>query len=280
MKKFVVVLYFLGSVSFGITQSSGQVTDTPSLESLPQQKLQNAKELQEQTGAIRIGTESTSEQVLDYFYFNTQSFVKVLQAEKRVAGGSWAVQQSDYSEWKNAIDKATKRRLELAKESKSLDRLSDEFWAKVFDAEITAEKDLGEMLQSVLPPNELDNFLVEHAKELGTSILTSPIFRDRASLDSKQYDALVRVKKDHFAITVRIGSEKSVLPARLQAMRREFVLPLTAEQFGVYMELTGRKDPSISLEEHMTSRIDATQRGYLIDAIPGLRKYVKTSATK
>jgi hypothetical protein len=287
MKK-LMLMFLFSSSAFGIAETSGQVTEVPSFGSLPQspyygvpQRLVSPEELQQRDGIMTaMGSELTPEQLLESFYFNTTSFVKVLQAEKRVSGRGWTIRAADFPEWKNAIDKASKQRLELAKEARNLKASSDEFWKKVFDSEITAEKDLCEMLQSVFSPDEQDSFLIDHGRELSTSILTSPMFRDKAKLDTKQYDSLVKAQRDHFAFKVQASSGKPIPQVRIRSVGRAFVTPLTPEQFGVWIELTGRKDPSISLEEHLTSRVDATERGYLIEAMPELRKYVKTHGLK
>lgn len=278
MKPCMFIFCFFVASSFAHSQITRQDDEQSLQESAA--RLIGPDELREKGDRVILGAERTVELDLRTFHSSIQSFVSVLQTEKRVAGRGWSIDKSDYLDWKNAIDKAVSRRLELVQESKGMKVASDDFWKKVVESEVAAEKELGEMLQRVLPPDQQDNFLIEHSKDLGVSILTSMIFRDKAKLEPKTFETLQQTRKSSFALQVGAISGKPIPPGKFLAFQRAFIACLTPEQFDVLLVLTGRKDSDTSLEEHMSSRVALAEREHLLEAIPALKKYVKTAASK
>ena len=243
-------------------------------------RLVGPDDLGERGNGATLGSVASVELNLRTFHRSIQSWVSVLQTEKRMAGRGWSVERSEFQDWKSAIDKAISKRQELVDEAKLVNVDSDDFWKKVIDYEIAAERELSDMLQNVLPPDQQDNFLIEHSKELGVCILTSRMFSDQAKLDRKTIEMLLQIRKDSFVFQANAIRGKPVPPGKFLALQRAFIASLTPDQFGVLLVLTGRKDSDTSLEEHMSSRISKEERVHLVEAIPALKKYVKASGNK
>jgi hypothetical protein len=267
------------SSSFVHSQVTLQVEERPFQES--EARLLGPDELRDQRDSVvLLSSQQSVELNLRTFYGSIQSFVSVLQSEKRVTGRGWSIDKSDYRIWKDAIEKAVSRRLALVQEAKGMKAASDDFWKKVVETEVKSEKELTEMLQHVLPPDQQDSFLLEHSKGLGVSILTSVIFSEKAKLEPRIIDGLVQTKKNSLTLQLDAMNGKPIPPGKFLALQRTFIACLTPEQFDILLVLSGRKDVDISLEEHLSSRVALAEREHLLDAIPALKKYVKTAANK
>ena len=211
----------------------------------------------------------TTEEKLTAFYGIITSFVTAVKNEKRLSGLGWKIQKSDRTEWKVALDKALAKRDELMKEASSLGTSSpDEFWKKVFQAELDAEAVLGDMLSNVFPPHEMERFLVEHSRELGDCILTSTIFRDAASLESKQYASFQELKEKSFRFVLK-SMTKTVDPSDRPSIK-EFAIELRPDQFRTFLVMVGRMDSDETLDDFF-ARIPSQDRTRFLEAFPALR---------
>jgi hypothetical protein len=275
-EKLFVVLFILTSINF----AQGQVAPQLPPDFGPRLPGPNELNALQDTVLVEPGRPSV-ELALRAFYRSIQSFVSVLESEKRVAGRGWAIGKSDYEVFKNAVSKAVEKRSELFREATGIkEETSDDFWKKVVDAEIASEKELTAMLEQVLDPDQQESFFIEHSRDLSLTILTSATFREKANLDQRTVDTLSQIKKNFLTVHAAIVNGKPMPPGKLISVSRDFIACLKPEQLDIFLVLTGRKDADISLEEHISYRMGSEERRHFLDAIPALKKFVKTDAIR
>ena len=148
---------------------------------------------------------------------------------------------------------------------------SKSFWIKVVDAELFAEEELSDLLLEMLPPDELEVFIIEHYSELGDCLMTSPIFRNAAKLDDKVYKTLRETKRQWWLVQ-ETGSREQISMAfvKREASQAGCLGFLKLDQLTCLPILQGRLDKATTLKEHF-SFVEPQERAFFVKAVPGLK---------
>lgn len=207
------------------------------------------------------------------FYQQVPSLINVLLSEKRLSGNGWNIPKEDRLAWAKAIQGCDAKRTELRRESQVAKEPHDLFWKKVFDTELDIEKEVADLLWTILPPDEQDRFLIEHSKDLGVSVLSSRSFLNVAKLDRRVEESIKQKKRKAFELTVKSIKGTEVKPYEGAAVMNSLMADFSPSQFKLVLVLQGRMDTSESIEEGL-GRLSEPERDFAIRNIPSLKSLV------
>ncbi len=224
---------------------------------------------------VKISKELSPPLAVMGFYGSIRSFTDTMRA-CRISGRGWQIDKEERLEWNRSVEIAVSQRQALVAEASGMEALNDAFWSKVFDSELDSQIALEATLKNALPPNEVDAFIIEHAKELGGCIITSTVFRDQAKIDEKTYCWLLKDRRKGFEILVNM-MERNPQPGDLSQIGSPKDLEL--EQLRKLLVLQGRMESSMSLEEHF-ELVSSREREVFVTTMPKLRDYLMSKQKK
>ena len=188
----------------------------------------------------------------------------------RVAGRGWSLPQSDRKAWNKGIEIALAKREAFMDEAAKLSESTDEFWSRVITSEMESQRELESILEEALPPDEVEAYITEHARDLGECIISSKAFFKKAKVDEKIQKTMEENRRKGLEVMKNMVQGKPS-PGSLSVMSN--IKDLEAEQVRLLLVLQGRMESNTTLEDHFAI-VSEQERDFFINNVPKLREYL------